>query len=138
MIVTSSRIGSMRDYAAAMIGQGWTPEPPTRWAAALPGIPFPVQASRVVLKRGPARLYTLNWYVSPRSQALTLAQATLAGWWQRISGDPLWGQVNLTIGSEQDSAEAPQQLANLAGELLPAFYAVLCDYATRTLKPTRP
>lgn len=129
--VTSSRIGSMRDYGTVMIGQGWTLEQPSPWDVDLTGVPFKAQVRSQTLRQGPRRMYTLNWYVSPGAQAFTLEQAVMAGWRQRAVGVPLWGQVYLSTASKQQSPEAQQALEGLARELLPAFYEALCDYGRR-------
>lgn len=129
--VTSSRIGSLRDYGTVRIGQGWTPEPAAAWEATSPRIPFKVRACSQAFRQGPARLYTLNWYVTPGDQAFTLSQAVLKGWRQRVLGTPLWGQVYLSVQTKQAQPEAQEALATLARELLPSVYGVLCDYATR-------
>lgn len=127
--VTSSRIGSMRDFATAYLASGWTPEHKSIWETPLEGVPFTAQLSRQVIKYGPARRYTLNWFVSPGQQAIDLKQAVAAGWLARLHGDPVWGQVFLYAHTEQDDPAAEQAVADLAQRLLPAFYAALEKYA---------
>jgi hypothetical protein len=127
---TCTRIGSMRDYAVATVAEGWTPATRTTWATSLPGVPFEAQILRRVLKKGPGRTYTANWYVaSDGRQALTLEDAAIAGWLGRVSGGIVWGQVYLSIGSKQEDPAAEQALTDCASQLLPAFYQVLTDYA---------
>jgi hypothetical protein len=134
--VTSSRIGSMRDFTIPHMSRGWSPESKTTWETTLDGVPFAVRACRQTLKQGAGRLYTLNWYVRPGGQALTLEEATVAGWRARMGSNPLWGQVYLMSMNKGDDPTVEPALADLASKLYPAFYKVLCDYAAQGFKPS--
>lgn len=134
--VTSSRMGSMRDFATAYLASGWTPEHKSVWETSLDGVPFPAQLTKQVIKYGPARRYTLNWFVSPGQQALDLKQAVVAGWLARLQGDPVWGQVFLYAHAEQEDPAAEEAVTDLARRLLPVFYATVETYARQ--KPAGP
>jgi len=136
--VTNSRIGSLRDYNTAAIASGWTPLPADTWTMELPGVPFAVQASRQTLKQASSRMYTLNWYVSPGRQALTLEGAALSGWWARITGQATWGQVYLSVTSKAEDPQAEDALTDLASRIFPAFYKLLTSYAPHHPKPAPP
>jgi hypothetical protein len=134
--VTSSRIGSMRDFTIPHMSRGWSPESKTTWETTLDGVPFAVQACRQTLRQGKGRLYTLNWYVRPGGQALTLEEATVSGWWARLGSNPLWGQLYLLSASKAGDPTVEPAMADLASKLYPAFYKVLCEYAAQGFKPS--
>jgi hypothetical protein len=129
--VTSSRIGSMRDFATAYLASGWTPEHKSVWETSMQGVPFPVRLTKQILNHGPARRYTLNWYVSPDRQAVDLKQAVLAGWLAKLTRDPVWGQVFIYAHTEQADPAGERAVRDVATGLLPAFYTALGAYAGR-------
>lgn len=129
--LTSSRIGSMRDFATAYLASGWTPEHKSIWAVELQDVPFTAQLTKQIIRHGPTRRYTLNWFVTPGRQATDFKQAVLAGWLARFVENPVWGQVFIYAHTESEDPTSEQAVGDLAKHLLPVFYTALETYAVK-------
>jgi len=125
--VTRTRLGALRDWTVARMGQGWMLGPETTWKKSdVPGLPFPLVAGKRWLEKGNVRQVCINWYVSRSSQSPTYVRAELLGWKDRLLGRTgPWGQmyvISVSDGSEEELWEAVEDLAI---RMAPHFYEVL-------------
>lgn len=128
MQVTASRLGALRNWPVAMLGNGWNiDEPMTMGPKKVDGLPFEMTARLQWLHRPGRRMLTSTWFVSPRTQALDFERAQLLGWRDKLIGECIWGELylqSLEASSEQQVLEATRDLTTRLG---PHFYEVLAD-----------
>ena len=123
--VTSSRLGVLRDWSTAQVGQGWTADEPQVINASVAGFSEPINVTGRWMTKGDFRTATMTWYVSPRDQAASLARAEVLGWRDQLSGRALWGGLYL----QASGAGTPETLwsaaADLAARIAPEFRRIL-------------
>jgi len=125
--VTRTRLGSLRDWSLARMGQGWALGEEITWQSpSAEGLPFPILAGARWIGTDRFRQVCINWYVSPKSQSPTFLKAEMLGWRDRLLGreDP-WGQMYVASLSQGESQELWQATQDVALRLAPHFYKLL-------------
>ncbi len=125
--VVTSRLGALRDWSVASIGQGWELGSETVWAAPpIQGLPLKMVAGVRQVTNGKARRICINWYVSRTGQSPSFVKAELKGWLDRLLGRRApWGQMFVTCDVTSDDGQAWQAASEVAARLSPHFYAAL-------------
>ncbi len=91
--LTSSRLGVLRDWPTAQVGQGWTAGDRVAVREQVPGLPFKFRAAGLWLMKGQYTDASIQWYCSPHRETAGLISAELLGWCDRLSGQALWSGV---------------------------------------------
>jgi len=142
MQVTASRLGALRNWSIAMMGNGWNVEPPIEMGPVqvegiemgpvqVEGVPYGVIAKLQWLHRPGAKMLTSTWFASPTAQAVDYERAQALGWRDKLLGDCIWGELYLkTIegASEEQLREATEDLTI---RLAPHFYGILTGDMTQ-------
>jgi len=124
--VVTSRLGALRDWSVASMGEGWELGPQTVWAAPpIEGLPARMTAGVREATNGKDRRTCINWYVCRTGQAATFTKAEVKGWLDRLVGrEAPWGQMYVACQAADDG-QAWQAASEVAARLSPHFYAVL-------------
>ncbi len=126
--VTSSRLGALRNWSVAMMGNGWNVEEP--WIVgpiAADGLPFDLRLKLQWLHRTGLRRLTATWFVSPGAQAVEYERAQMRGWWDKLVGRCVWGELYMTTLNGDSASGLERATQDLATRLAPHFYAALSD-----------
>lgn len=123
--VTSSRLGVLRDWSTAQVGQGWTAAEPIVNSARAEGFSEPITITGRWMTKGNLRTATMTWYVSPHDQAESLARAEVLGWRDQMSGRALWGGLYLQANSDGNPDALWAASADLAARIAPEFRRIL-------------
>jgi hypothetical protein len=123
--VTSSRLGVLRDWSTAQVGQGWTAEDPQIVSARVPGSSQPVTFTGRWMAKSNLRTATMTWYASPRDQAESLARAEVLGWRDQMAGRALWGCMYVQASSDGAGDALWDAAADLAARIAPQFRSIL-------------
>ncbi len=135
--VTSSRLGALRNWSVAMMGNGWNVDEPTRMRPReVEGLPFEMTAKLQWLHRPGRRMFTATWFVSPRGQALEYEKAQMLGWRDKLLGKCIWGEMYLRSTSADSADSAEKATEDLVVRLAPHFYNLLTRADTKTLAGT--
>jgi hypothetical protein len=125
--VVTSRLGALRDWSVASMGQGWELGPEAMWKVATEkSVPWPIEAGARWRTRGKERQVCINWYVRPGAQTPSFKRAELMGWADRLAGrDAPWGQMFVSAASSGDDQHAWEAASDVARRLAPRFYDLL-------------
>jgi hypothetical protein len=125
---TSSRLGALRNWSVAMMGNGWNVgEPVTRGPMPVDGLPFDMTVSLQWLHRPGRRVLTSTWFVSPNAQAVEFERAQLLGWRDKLLGTCIWGEMYLRTLEGDSEEQLREAIEDLTMRLGPHFYEVLAD-----------
>jgi hypothetical protein len=129
--VTRTRLGSLRDWSLARMGQGWVLGEEVVWQSPpVDGLPFPITAGARWLAKDEMRRVCINWYVSPPNQSPSFIKAELLGWRDRLVGrDNPWGEMYVVSVSQGRSQDLWDAVTDLTVRLAPHFYELLSSTA---------
>jgi len=131
--ITSSRLGALRNWSVAQMGNGWNVEEPSIVGPiAVEGLPFDLRLKLQWLHRTGLRRLTATWFVSPRSQAVEYERAQMHGWWDKLLGKCVWGELYMTTLDGDSAAGLERATRDLATRLAPHFHAALSGTAAAT------
>ncbi|MGD9498564.1 MAG: exosortase-associated EpsI family protein [Armatimonadota bacterium] len=126
--VTSSRLGGLRNWSVAQMGNGWNVEEPSVLGPVqVEGLPFELRLSRQWMHRPGARQFAVTWFASPRTQAVSYDRAQLLGWRDKLLGGCLWGEMYVRSLSAKDGETAQEAVEEFAVLMAPQFHALLSN-----------
>lgn len=126
--VTASRLGALRNWSIAMMGNGWNVEEPIQMGPRpVEGLPFEMIAKLQWLHRPGARMLTSTWFVSPGAQAVDYERAQALGWRDRLLGECIWGEMYLKTLEGESQTRLREATEDLTVRLAPHFYAALAE-----------
>ena len=129
--VTASRLGALRNWSIAMMGNGWNVDEPTQMGPIdVDGLPFEMIAKLQWLHRPGRKMLTATWFVSPRGQAIEYERAQMLGWRDRLLGDCIWGEMYLKTLEGESEQQLEQATEDLARRLAPHFHSILAERQT--------
>lgn len=126
MQVTASRLGALRNWSIAMMGNGWNVEAPIQLGPVpVEGMPHEMIAKLQWLHRPGARMLTATWFVSPKTQAVEYERAQALGWRDKLLGECIWGEMYLKSVEGKSQEQIREATEDLIVRLAPHFYQTI-------------